>query len=94
MPDNHGRTTEAELAEIVVEILQQTPGGQASYAELVDEIPNRINLTAADLVQSTTRPNEAVWEQRLRNITSHKSAEGNYIHDGLLKDIPGGLSLP
>lgn len=94
MPDNHGRTTEAELAEVVVEILQQTPSGQASYAELVDEIPSRINLTAADLVQSATRPNEAVWEQRLRNITSHKNAEGNYIYDGLLKDVPSGLSLP
>lgn len=94
MPDNHGRTTESELAEVVVKILQKTPSGQASYAELVEEIPNHINLTAADLVQSTTRPNEAVWEQRLRNITSHKTAEGNFIHDGLLKDIPGGLSLP
>lgn len=94
VPDNHGRTTEAELAEVVVAILLQTPGGQASYAELVEEIPNHINLTAADLAQSTTRPNESVWEQRLRNITSHKGVEGNYIYEGRLKEIPGGLSLP
>jgi len=94
MPDSHGRTTEAELADAVVKILKQRPNRQASYAELADEVPNHIKLTAADLTQSTSRPNEAVWEQRLRNITSHKGAEGNFIFEGILQDIPSGLSLP
>jgi len=94
MPDQHGRTTEAEIAEVVLEILSQRSSGEASYAELVHEIPQRISLTETDLAPSPSRPNEAVWEQRLRNITSHKNAEGNFIFEGRLKDVPGGLSLP
>lgn len=93
MANSSGRTSEAEIADVVVSILEQTPGGQASYADLVREIPKHIKLTPADLAQSKSRPNEAVWEQRLRNITSHKNAEANFICEGILKEIPGGLAL-
>lgn len=93
MANSNGHTSEAEIAAVVVAILKQTAGGQASYTDLVQEIPKHIKLTPADLVQSNSRPNEAVWEQRLRNITSHKSTEGNFIFEGVLKEIPGGLSL-
>lgn len=94
MPDNQGRTTEQELAEAVVKFLRQHPKGAASYREIAREISNYITLTQADQMQSESRPAEELWEQRLRNITSHKNAEGNYIHEGRLKEIPGGLSLP
>jgi len=93
MSNSNGRTSEAEIADVVVTILKQTTGGQASYAELAQEIPKHIKLTPDDLAQSKSRPNEALWEQRLRNITSHKNAEGNFIFEGILKEIPGGLSL-
>ncbi len=44
--------------------------------------------------QSETRPNEAIWEQQVRNITSHKNSPGNAIYEGKLAAIPGGLALP
>jgi hypothetical protein len=87
------RITEAEIAEIVVEILNERASGEASIAELVEEIPNRIELSAEDLSPSQTRNGEAIWEQQVRNITSHKASPGNAIYDGRLVAIPGGLKL-
>jgi hypothetical protein len=88
------RITETEIAEIVEVYLQEKSSGQASIKELVGAIPDRVTLSAEDLAQSTTRPNEAIWEQQVRNITSHKGSPGNAIHDGRLIAIPGGLGLP
>jgi hypothetical protein len=87
------RVTEAEVAEAVENILHDGPG-QASIQELIREIPNRITLSAEDLKPSPTRRNEALWEQQVRNITSHKDSPGNAIFEGKLAAIPGGLALP
>jgi hypothetical protein len=88
------RITEAEVAEIVEAILQDLSSGRATIQELISEIPNRMNLSAEDLAPSQTRPNEALWEQQVRNITSHKASPGNAIYEGKLIAIPGGLALP
>ena len=88
------RKTEAKIAAAVIAILKDRPNGRAAIADLIDEIPNRIRLDPEDLAQSPTRPNEKVWEQQVRNITSHKDSPGNAIHDGKLVAIPGGFALP
>jgi hypothetical protein len=87
------RITEAEIADIVEAILSERPNGEATIAELVDEIPNRVTLSAEDLAPSPTRNGETLWEQQVRNITSHKASPGNAIHDGRLTSIAGGLKL-
>ena len=87
------RITEAEIADIVEEILRDRPGGEATIAELVAEIPHRVRLSPEDLAPSLTRHGEALWEQQVRNITSHKASPGNAIHDGKLVSVPGGLRL-
>ncbi len=88
------RITEAEIADIVVQILEERPTGHASISVLVAEIPNRVTLSPEDLAQSPTRQHEKVWEQQVRNITSHKNAAGNAIFEGRVVAIPGGLALP
>jgi hypothetical protein len=88
------RITESEIAEVIIEYLNQKTSGRASIQELIREIPNRLNLSAEDLAPSPTRSNEAIWEQQVRNITSHKKSPGNAIYDGKLVTIPGGLALP
>lgn len=93
MPDEYNRTTEAELSEVVLQILAEVPNGQASFGELIAKIPQRLNLTSEDLTASQTRPGEAVWEQRVRNIKSHKNAFGNIINEGYAIEIPGGLQI-
>jgi hypothetical protein len=86
--------TEAEIAEIVIGYLSEKTTGEATIAELIKEIPNRVQLSEADLQRSPTRPNEAIWEQKVRNITSHKDSPGNAIYEGKLIATPGGLALP
>jgi hypothetical protein len=93
MPDAHNRTTEAEFSEAILRILAKTGSGKATYSTLTAMIPSKVDLTTDDRVQSDERPNEELWEQRVRNITSHKTAEGNYIAEGYFTTIPGGLAI-
>ncbi len=88
------RITEAEIAAVIEKALAEFPNGEASVAELINIIPQRVKLSAADLTPSPTRKGEAVWEQQVRNITSHKKSPGNAIHDGRLVYVSGGLRLP
>jgi hypothetical protein len=88
------RKTEGEIAAVVIAILKDRPSGRATIAELIDEIPNQIKLDPEDLAQSPTRPNEKIWEQQVRNITSHKDNPGNAIYEGKLVPITGGFALP
>jgi hypothetical protein len=60
---------------------------------LKKEIPKHLKLSAADLAGSKTRRNEAMWEQQIRNITSHHKSPGNFIYEGFLERIKGGLRL-
>jgi hypothetical protein len=87
------RITESEITEVVEAILADRPNGEASIAELVNEIPKRVRLSAEDLAPSPTRNGEAIWEQQVRNITSHKNSPGNAIYEGRLVSIRGGLKL-
>ena len=88
------RITETEIAEIIEAYLKEKTNGQASIKELIRVIPDRVTLSEEDLAQSTTRRNEALWEQQVRDITSHKGSPGNAIFACKLVAIPGGLALP
>jgi len=73
------RISETEIADIVETILLERPTGEATVAELVDEIPNRVVLSADDLAPSPTHLAQGVPRQ------CH--------HDGRLLSVPGGLRL-
>ena len=79
-----GLTTETEIAEAVVKILAASKTGEAKISVLKKLVPNLVKLSLEDLAQSDTRPNEPMWEQRLRNIKSHAKTEGNFIAEGYL----------
>ena len=79
-----GITSEAEISQVVLRILSDTDGGDASLGYLRKRIPILIKLSGDDTAQSDTRPNEQMWEQRLRNIKSHHGTPGNYIAEGYL----------
>ncbi len=88
MASKSGEITEEEVAMLTVEIAAEQPSGIASYARLRREIPARSNLSAADLQRSVTRPNESMWEQKIRNIKSHFETPGNFIYEGYLEHVP------
>ena len=80
-------TTENDFKAVIEAILADRPGGEASYAEIIAEMPNRITLTADDEAPSPTRTGEPMWHQRVRNITPHKNFGGRLVA------IPKGLRL-
>jgi len=93
MPSQDGRTTENEIAEEILRYLVKKPGGEASMAEINRHLTYRFPFTQADKEPSPSRGNEVVWEQQVRNIVSHRDAEGNYIREGFLEARPGGLAI-
>ncbi|WP_373413498.1 hypothetical protein [Ensifer aridi] len=75
MPDEFNRTTENELAEAVLTLLALRQSGKGRFEDLFRLIPKIIELTPEDLTKSESRPAECMWQQRVRNITSHKGVE-------------------
>ncbi|MDP2354490.1 MAG: hypothetical protein Q8M31_00285 [Beijerinckiaceae bacterium] len=92
MPSS-SRISEIEISRAVMMILADEPGGEATMGRLKELIPSYVTLSEADCVQSTTRPNEELWEQQVRNITSHWQTEGNIINDGYVERVEGGLRI-
>jgi hypothetical protein len=87
------RTSEQEISVAVLRICADAPDGKAKIASLKKQIPDYINLTADDLAGSPTRPNEAVWEQIVRNIVSHRKVPGNVIAEGFAEHSPGSITI-
>lgn len=87
------RITEAEIGEIALRVAATRPKGEASIADLKREIPDYVSLSDEDCAQSTTRPNEEMWEQQIRNLISHRSAEGNIIREGYAEYTDGGIRI-
>ena len=93
MPNKAGRSTEHDIALAVIRYLASLPEGDATIVRIVKHAPDFIGLTEPDMDASTTRPNERVWEQQVRNIVSHRFTEGNAINDGLLSYSPGHIGI-
>lgn len=71
-------------------VLAGQPEGEATVRTLIRRVPDHVNLTADDHKQSDTRPNEEIWEQRVRNLKSHYKAAGNVIAEGFVAHIGRG----
>jgi hypothetical protein len=87
------RVTETDVAKGVMQVLEHEPNGEASIAKIVKELPKYLKLSDEDWAPSPTRNGEAIWEQQVRNITSHKASPGNFICEGYLDVVRGGLRL-
>lgn len=86
-------TSERDLALAAMRLLASQPSGAASYRQLLALLPDSVDLSETDCEPSSTRPTELRWEQRVRNINSHRRASSNFICRGYLKPIPDGLAL-
>jgi hypothetical protein len=87
------RVTEHDVAHAACLVLAPRIDREGSIQSLKKGIPDHLKLSAADLAGSKTRRNEAMWEQQIRNITSHHKSPGNFIYEGFLERIKGGLRL-
>ncbi len=59
-----------------------------TFKQAYKQIPSVVKLSANNLAKSTTRPNEPMWHQLVRNIRSHNESYENFIAKGLLIHIP------
>ena len=85
---------ETDIARGVVQIATAN-GGLCTYKRAYREIPNHVQLNAANLAASAKRPGEPMWHQIVRNIKSHDPSPGNFIHDGRLVHVPRvGYRIP
>ena len=76
------RVREDEVGLAVLQILANKSTGEATIAELKKQLPEYLDLSDDDRAQSLTRRNEEMWEQQVRNLVSHRTAEGNIIAEG------------
>ncbi len=93
MASKPNRSSEGDLAKVVLDILADQPSGEATIATLIKEVPNRHKLTPEDWEPSKTRKNESLWEQIVRNIASHDDIPGNIIAEGYAERIKDGYSI-
>ena len=87
------RVNEHQIGEAALQVLDACPDGTATIGTLKERIPNYVNLSAEDLAPSQTRNGEAIWEQQVRNLVSHRNAEGNIIAEGLVEYRRGRLTI-
>jgi hypothetical protein len=85
-----GMTSEPELGRAVMQVLAAQPNHEATVRALIKNVPSHITLTADDQAQSSTRPGEEMWEQRVRNLKSHDKANGNVIGAGFVRQVSRG----
>jgi hypothetical protein len=76
------RTSEAEISIAALCVARDRPDGRVTTARLKKMIPDYIKLTQDDWAGSGTRPNEALWQQIVGNIVSHRTTEANIIAEG------------
>jgi len=93
MADVNHRVSEYDVSIAVLRVLASVDKGAAPIAYLIKNAPNFLDLSEADLATSKTRPGEGLWEQLVRNITSHHDADGNFIHEGYFERVEGGLKI-
>lgn len=84
------KTTEPAIGIAVMRVLADEPRHTASVKTLVNRVSEFIELTDEDLAPSLTRENEAVWEQRVRNLKSHDKTEGNVLAEGFVEHVARG----
>ena len=82
------RVGEAEIGLATLRLAATQSNGVATFHRLKRETPDYVKLSAEDWEQSTTRPNEPMWQQIIRNIRSHDKAPGNIISEGFAVHVP------
>ena len=79
---------EREIALGVMKLAAERADGLCTFQQAYQDIPDYVMLSGDNLAQSTTRPNEPMWHQIVRNIKSHDKLPGNFILDGYLVHVP------
>ena len=69
--------TEDDLIDYLKTILNIE--GEISLSDFISRVPTAFDLSDYDLSESPSRPGEVMYEQRCRNIVSHRNFPRNMI---------------
>jgi hypothetical protein len=83
------RISESKIGIAALRVLQANPNGEAFITDVKLGIAALVSLSEEDHAKSLTRQNEEVWEQQVRNLVSHREAEGNIFAEGYAEYADG-----
>ena len=84
---------EAEARILALKIAAQCPNRTASTTFIKSEVPNYTELSEVDLRKSTTRGNEAMWQQIVGNVISHQDSPQGPFAKGYATRTETGLAV-
>jgi len=87
------RTSENEMRIAALRVAASKPRGTATTTELKDEVNQYVDLTPEDLTPSKTRPNEAMYQQVVGNIVSHRESGNNIFANGWAIYTGNGIQI-
>jgi hypothetical protein len=87
------RFRESEARILALKIAAQQPNRTATTTFIKNEVPKYFQLSPSDLVKSTTRPREKMWQQIVRNVTSRDGLPSGLFGSGYALRVAGGLSV-
>ena len=82
------RIKERELVIPTLEILSESPNGEATTTDIIAELKNRFNPTGEDAEILEGR-NDTKFTQIVRNLKSHKTL----VKEGLAEEIHEGFRI-
>jgi hypothetical protein len=87
------RLREAEARILALKIAAQCPNRTATTEYIKQQIPEYIQLSSHDLVPSPTRKGEALWQQIVGNVISHRDTSAGPFKMGYAVRTENGLSV-
>ncbi len=87
------RLREPEARILALKIAAQRPNRTASTQFIKKEVPKYTDLSEADLRRSSSRSNEALWQQIVGNVISHQETPAGPFKKGYATRTSNGLSV-
>jgi hypothetical protein len=92
-PSGGHRTSELTMRIAALQVAASKPHGKATTSELKKEVAKYLILTPKDLLPSQTRPNEAMYQQIVGNIVSHRGSKNNIFARGWATYTGDGIQI-
>ena len=87
------RTSENEMRIAALRVAASKPHGRATTTELKREVDQYVALTREDLLPSKTRPSEAMYQQIVGNLVSHRESRNNIFAKGWAVYTGDGIQI-
>jgi hypothetical protein len=87
------RTSENAMRIAALQVAASKPSGKATTTELKNELERYVVLTPEDLIPSKTRPNEAIYQQIVGNLVSHRKSKNNIFAKGWAIYTGNGIEI-